>query len=291
MFSPRATGLQPKQYARPFDQNLGSPLIYFFYMHTTIRQKYMVLFHLIFLLCTTIQPKIKVHTDLFLYMYTTIRPKIRVHIDLFFYLHTTIRPNYRVLFQGPHSTKLQGPFILFFLQCTTIRPKIKVFIDIFLSFAHDHSTKIYDLLCLIYSFFVHDHLTEKQLIYCYYLFTTIRLSQVSLLLFYLFFSQMCQYFVCYIHDRYCPYDSIALFLSVLHLYFVRYVHSITTLIFRTLNSLGRADTFLTCPFQEMTSYRHGYSVRNIKAYFVHYIHGHMKSRAKSQKSKFLRKST
>ena len=50
----------------PYDQKLGSQLIYFFYMHTTIRQKYMVLFHLIFLLCTTIRPKIRVHTDLFL---------------------------------------------------------------------------------------------------------------------------------------------------------------------------------------------------------------------------------
>ena len=98
--------------ARPFVQKSGSTLIYFFYLHTTIRQEYMVLFylffllyttirqkymvffHLFFLLCTTIRPKNKVRTDLFLYMYTTIRPKIRVHIDLFF------------LFAHDHSTKL-----------------------------------------------------------------------------------------------------------------------------------------------------------------------------------------
>ena len=61
----------------------------------------------------------------------TIRPKIKVHTDLFLYMYTTIRP------------------------------KIRVFIDIFLSFAHDHSTKIYDLLSFIYSFFVHDHSTKK----------------------------------------------------------------------------------------------------------------------------------
>ena len=35
--------------ARPFDQKLVSSLIYFFYLHTTIRQKYIVLFHLFFL--------------------------------------------------------------------------------------------------------------------------------------------------------------------------------------------------------------------------------------------------
>ena len=84
-----------------------------FYMHATIRQKYMVFFHLIFLFCTTI------------------RPKIRVLIGLFFYVHATIRPKYMVLFH------------LFFLLNTTIRPKIKVHIDLFLLFVHDHSTKIH----------------------------------------------------------------------------------------------------------------------------------------------------
>ena len=62
------------------DLGSGSPLIYFFYVHTTIPPKYMVLFHLFFLLCTTI------------------RPKIRVLIDYFFYLHTAIRPNHIILF-------------------------------------------------------------------------------------------------------------------------------------------------------------------------------------------------
>ena len=35
--------------ARPFDLKLGSSLIYFFHLHTTIRQKYMIVFHLFFL--------------------------------------------------------------------------------------------------------------------------------------------------------------------------------------------------------------------------------------------------
>ena len=34
--------------ARPFDQQLGSSMIYFFYLHTTIPQKYMIVFHLFF---------------------------------------------------------------------------------------------------------------------------------------------------------------------------------------------------------------------------------------------------
>ena len=41
-------------YAPLFDQNLGSTLIYFFYLHTTIRQKYMVLFHLFFMFMATL---------------------------------------------------------------------------------------------------------------------------------------------------------------------------------------------------------------------------------------------
>ena len=100
------------EYARPFDQNLGSPLIYFFYLHTTIRLKYMVLFHLIFLLCTTIRPKYMVFFHLFFLLCTTIRPRLRVLTDLFFYLHTTIRQKCIVLFH------------LFFLLFTTIRPKL-----------------------------------------------------------------------------------------------------------------------------------------------------------------------
>ena len=127
---PRATGLQPEHYAQPFDQALGSLLIYLFYMHATIRQKYMVFFHLIFLFCTTI------------------RPKIRVVIDLFFYVHATIRPKYMFLFH------------LCFLLSTTVRPKITVHIDLFLLFVHDYSTKIYGLLSFILSF-VHNHSTKN----------------------------------------------------------------------------------------------------------------------------------
>ena len=40
---------------RPFDQKLGSSLINFFHLHTTILPNYRVLFHLFFLHCPTIR--------------------------------------------------------------------------------------------------------------------------------------------------------------------------------------------------------------------------------------------
>ena len=53
--------------ARPFDQKLGSSLIYIFHLHTTIRQKYMTFFlSFIHSLCMTIRPKISVLINLFI---------------------------------------------------------------------------------------------------------------------------------------------------------------------------------------------------------------------------------
>ena len=125
--SPRALAFQPNQYGKPFDQNLGSPLIYFFYMHTTIRQKCMILFHLIFLLCTTIRPKIRSTLIYFSYLHTTIQQKYMVLFHLFFLLCSTIRLKIKV------HTDL-------FLY-TTIQPKVRVLINLFILFVHDHSTE------------------------------------------------------------------------------------------------------------------------------------------------------
>ena len=75
-----------------FDQELWPSLIYFFYLHTTIRPIYMVLFHLFFLLCTTI------------------RPKYMVVFHLFF-------------FANDHSTKIYGPlWFISFIYIRQIRP-------------------------------------------------------------------------------------------------------------------------------------------------------------------------
>ena len=115
--------------ARPFDQKLACSLIYFVHFHTTIRVKYMVLFHLFFLLCTIIRPKVKLLIDLF------------------------------ISFTHDHSTEIYGPlsFVLSFVQ--DYWPKNRVFVDLFFLFAHDHSTKICS--SCIYSFFVHDHSTKN----------------------------------------------------------------------------------------------------------------------------------
>ena len=93
-------------------------------MHATIRQKYMVFFHLIFLFCTTIRPKSRVLTDLSFYVHATIRPKCMVLFHLFFLLNTTIRPKIKVhtdlslLFVHHHSTKIHGPHWFIFFMCT-----------------------------------------------------------------------------------------------------------------------------------------------------------------------------
>ena len=50
--------------ARPFDQKLRSSLIFFFHLHTTIRQKYMIFLSFILSLCRTIRPKNRVLINL-----------------------------------------------------------------------------------------------------------------------------------------------------------------------------------------------------------------------------------
>ena len=122
-------------------------MIYLFYIHGTIRQKYMVFFYLIFLFCTTIRPKIRVLIGLFFYVHATIRPKYMVLLHLFFLLNITIGPKIKI-----HTD--------FFYLFTTIRQKYMVLIDLFFLWARDHSTKIDGLLSLTLSF-VHDHSTKN----------------------------------------------------------------------------------------------------------------------------------
>ena len=60
-----------------------SQLVFFFYLYTTIRQKYIILFHLFFLFAQPFDQKLGSTLIYFFYLHTTIRPKIRVYIDLF----------------------------------------------------------------------------------------------------------------------------------------------------------------------------------------------------------------
>ena len=157
----------------------------------------MVLLHLVFLQCTTI------------------RPKIRVHIDLFLYLHTTIRPNYRVPFHlfysffsaRPFDQKLESSLIYFFRLHTTIRQKYMIF---FLSFIHSLCTTIRPknrVLINLLFLFVHDHSTK--------------LGVTLTLLFILFLD--------------VPIFRLLYSWQILPLHFIRYVHSSTTYIFRSVH--------------------------------------------------------
>ena len=120
--------------ACPFDQELWSSLIHFFYLHTIIRPTYMVFVHLFFLSCTSFNQESWPWLIYFFYLRTIIRPIHLVFFQLFFLLCTTIRAKIMVLFH------------LFFLVYATIRPRIVVLIDLFILFTHDHSTKFYGLL-------------------------------------------------------------------------------------------------------------------------------------------------
>ena len=155
-------------------------------------------------------------------------------------------------------------FYLFFLLCTTIRPKLRVFIDLFFILAHDHSTKLHGPLSFILSLCTSIRSKIRVLINFFFLFEhnhSTKVRQESLLLFKLFFPELCQYFVCYIHDstalifptlyswQYCLYISSAIFIALLSLYFVHYIHGIAALMFRTLYSCLHE----VCPFSSLNS--------------------------------------
>ena len=176
----------------------------------------MVLFHLFFLLCTTIRQKYMVFFHLSLFLCTTIWPKIKVHTDLFLYMYTTIRPKINVHIDSFFylHTAIRQKYMIFFLSfilslCTTIRPKNRVLINLLFLFVHDHLTNLGVNLTLLFILFL----------------------DVSI--FHLLYS--CQIMPLYFRS---------LFLAVLPLYFVRYIHSSTTYIFRTLYSLESCSYIL-----------------------------------------------
>ena len=116
-------------------------------------------------------------------------------------------------------------FHLLFLLCTTIRPKISVLIDLFVLFAHDHSTKIYSPLSFILSFCTTIRPRIRALINLFFLFvhdhsTNVRSYSYSVIYYFLN----------------CASILFAMFMAVLPLYFVYYVHWSAALIFHTLYS-------------------------------------------------------
>ena len=67
---------------RPFNQNLGSPLIYFFHLQTIIRQKYKIFFHLLFLFARPFDQKLGSSLVQYFYLHTTIPPELGVILTL-----------------------------------------------------------------------------------------------------------------------------------------------------------------------------------------------------------------
>ena len=136
--------------ARQFDQNLGSSLIDFFHVHTSIWTKYMILFHLFFLLHTTIRPRLRVHTDFFFIICT--RPFDQIIWSSFIYSFFSARPfdqklgSSLIYFSHLHTTIRQKYMTFFFSFCTSNRLKIRVIINLLFIFVHNHSTKSGSLL-------------------------------------------------------------------------------------------------------------------------------------------------
>ena len=144
----------------------GSPLIYFFYAHTTIRRNYMVFFHYSFFSAWPFDQNlgsILIFFFFFFHLYTTMWPKIMVLIDLIFlFLHSHLIKN-----EGPHwfiSFICTSPFgqitwssficfffclrpfdqklgstLMYFLHLyTIIWPKIRVLMNLIFLFVHNH---------------------------------------------------------------------------------------------------------------------------------------------------------
>ena len=167
-------------FTRPFDQEIGFSLTYFFYLYTIVLQKCMVLFRIFFLCAQPLDQKLgtsliyaictrpfdrNIKSSSFLSFLHDQSTKKRVLIDLFFYLYTTFWQKYVVLFNfffpcaQPFDQKFCSSLICFFYLHTTIWPKCMVLfhlnsffckllfhqnkcsLSFILSFEHNHSTK------------------------------------------------------------------------------------------------------------------------------------------------------
>ena len=146
-------------------------------------------------------------------------------------------------------------FHLFFL-CTAIRPKIRVAISFFLLFAHDHSTKIYDRLSFIFSLCTTIRSKISVLnIFCFYLYTTIRLNLGRSHSYSLIDSFLNRANI-----------SFAMFMALLPLYFVSSISGSIAFILRPLYSWPYYSNISYTIFMEV-----------LLLYLVQYIHSYMKS--------------
>ena len=167
---------------RPFDQDLGYSLIYFLYLHTTIRQKYRVLFHLFFFLvgnhsaknygphhwfisyiCT--RPFDKNIWSFFLFNLSFVHGHSIPHSFISFICTRSFDQIiwssfiYSFFSVRPFDQKLGSSLIYFFRLHTTIRQKyMTFFVSFILSLCTNIWPKIRVLINLLF-LFVHNHPT------------------------------------------------------------------------------------------------------------------------------------
>ena len=143
---------------------------------------------------------------------------------------TSIRAEFRVFadlfisFAHGHSTKIYDLLSFIISFCTIIQTKIRVLIDLFLLFAYNHSAKIYDRLSFITSLCTIIRSKIRVLIsFFFYLYTTIqpRLGRSHS-------YSLIYYFLNYANI------SFSIFTAVLPLYFVRSISGSTVFIFHPL---------------------------------------------------------
>ena len=148
----------------------------------------------------------------------------------FLNLHTTIRPNYRVLFHlfysffsaRPFDQKLESSLIYFFHLHTTIWQIYMIFFLLFiLSLCTTIPPKNRVLINLLF-LFVHDHSTDKVRGYSYcFIYSFLRCTNISFAIFMadtaLMFSSLCFW-------HYCLYILFSIFIVVLPISLVHYIH-------------------------------------------------------------------
>ena len=153
----------------------------------------------------------------------------------------------------PFDQTLGSTLIYFFYLYTTIWPKIRVFIDIFLSFVDGRSTKNRVLINLL--LYLHTTFDKVRGHSYYFIYSFLRCVNI---LFAIFMADTALIFPSLCFWQYCLYNSSTIFIVVLPISLVHYIHWRAVLIFCTLypwlyESLAK------------TSYSHGYSVRNTRA--------------------------
>ena len=98
-------------------------MIYFFYLHTTIRQKCMTVFHLFFLCAQSFDQKLGSSLIYFFYVDTTIRPRLGVTLNLSFIVFLIV-PIFRLLYSCQHC-----PYISFALFLAALSLYFVCYID------------------------------------------------------------------------------------------------------------------------------------------------------------------